>query len=81
MISDKLKKVILTKLNLKDFDIQDATLANQVPGWDSLSHMAILMEVERVYGIRFRMQDVLKLKNIGELQALVDKKAVENTKK
>jgi len=74
MISPRLKQVIFTELKLDDFDLTDETIAPQVPGWDSLSHVAILAAVEKEFGIRFRGLEVLRLKNVGELQALVDRK-------
>ena len=74
MISDKLKKVILQTLDLDDFDLRDETLATQVPGWDSLKHVEIILAVERAFGIHFRTLEILRLPNVGALQALVDKK-------
>jgi acyl carrier protein len=74
MISPRLKKAILEQLKLDDYDLRDDTLASQVPGWDSLSHVRILTAVENEFGIRFRGLEVVRLKNVGELQALVDKK-------
>jgi len=74
MISDRLKRVILGVLRLDDFDLQDGTTAAEVPGWDSLTHVAILAAVEKEFGIRFRSLEVLRLKNVGELQALVSRK-------
>jgi acyl carrier protein len=74
MISPELKKAILDQLKLDDFDLRDETTADHVPGWDSLSHVQILTAVENAFGIRFRGLEVLGLKNVGELQALVDKK-------
>ncbi len=74
MISERLKKVILGELKLDDFNLQESTTANLVPGWDSLRHVAILVAVEKEYGIRFRSLEVIRLKNVGELQALVDRK-------
>lgn len=74
MISDRLKGVVLGVLKLDDFDLQDNTTAAEVPGWDSLTHVAILAAVEKEYGIRFRSLEVLRLKNVGELQALVSRK-------
>jgi acyl carrier protein len=75
MISERLKQVLLQELELSDFDITGQTKANEVPGWDSLKHLGILAAVEKAYQIRFRSLEVMRLKNIGELQALVDKKA------
>ena len=75
MISSRLKKVILEVLKLDDFDLRDGTVAYQVPGWDSLSHVIILVAIEKEYGIRFNVSEVLRLKNLGDLQALIDTKA------
>jgi acyl carrier protein len=72
MVSDKLKKVILAELELDAWDIQDQTTAGTVPGWDSLSHVRIISAVEAAYGIRFRTAEIVRLKNVGQLQALVD---------
>lgn len=74
MISDKLKKTILNELNLDDFDFQDDSTADQVPGWDSLSHINVILAVEKEFNIRFKPYELLKLKNIGELQSLVNSK-------
>jgi len=74
MISERLKSVILRELNLQDFPILVETNAVDVPGWDSLSHVRILAAVESEYGIRFRGLEVMRLKKIEDLQALVDRK-------
>ena len=74
MISDRLKAVILRELRLEAFELKDTTLARDVPGWDSLSHASVLAAVEKEFGITFRSLEVLRLKNLGDLQALVDRK-------
>jgi len=74
MISPELKKVILTELNLDDFDLQDETMAPEVPGWDSLNHVNIILAVEKNFNIKFKSYEVLRLKNVGDLQKLVDLK-------
>ena len=77
MISDRLKAVLLNELQLDEFPITDQTLASQVPGWDSLRHVQILLAVEKEYSIRFKTLEVLRLKNIGELQTLVERKLTQ----
>jgi acyl carrier protein len=74
MISERLKKVILEQLELEDFAIDDRTTAAMVPGWDSLSHARIVAAVEDEYGIRFDLREIVRLENVGQLQALVDRK-------
>lgn len=74
MISDKLKKTILAELKLENFDFQDDTTADQVPGWDSLSHLNVILAIENEFNIRFKPYDLLKLKNIEQLQSLINSK-------
>ena len=74
MISEKLKRIILKTLDIEEFDLQDATRASDVPGWDSLSHAKVILQVERAYAIRFKTMELLRLKNVGDLQALVGQK-------
>lgn len=74
MVSEKLKKIILDALRLEDFDIQDETTASMVPGWDSLSHVKIITAIEESYAIRFKTLEVIRLKNVGQLQRVIDAK-------
>jgi acyl carrier protein len=75
MISDSLKRIILEALRLEDWDINDDTTADMVPGWDSLSHVRVIMAVEDSYGIRFKTLELIRLKNVGQLQQLIDAKS------
>jgi acyl carrier protein len=74
MITQELKRVILTALKLDDWNITDDTLATQVPGWDSLNHVNVILAVENHFHVRFKPVEVLKLKNIGDLQRLLTSK-------
>lgn len=74
MITSELKQVILKSLNLDNWEINDDTLAEQVPGWDSLNHVNVILAVEENFGVHFKSREVLTLKNIGDLQRLLDSK-------
>ncbi len=77
MISGELKKVIRGALKIDDWELTDSTIAAQVPGWDSLSHVNVVIAVEKHFGVRFRSAEVLRLKNVGDLQHLVDSKLAQ----
>ncbi len=74
MISNELKQAVLEALKLDDWEFADETTAAQVPGWDSLSHVNVILAVEKKFGVRFKNLEVLKLKNVGDLQRLLDSK-------
>ena len=54
MITQELKRVILTALKLDDWDIKDETIATQIPGWDSLNHVNVILAVENHFRVRFK---------------------------
>jgi acyl carrier protein len=72
MISRELKDVILNTLKLDEWEIEDKTIAAQVPGWDSLSHVNVILEVEKKFNVHFSNLEILKLRTVGDLQRLVD---------
>ena len=74
MITNELKQVILKILNLDNWEINDDTLAEQVPGWDSLNHVNVILAIEEHFSVHFKSREVLTLKNIGDLQRLLDSK-------
>jgi acyl carrier protein len=75
MISERLKSIIRAELRLEaSFPIDEQTTAQKVPGWDSLGNVALLSAIEHEFGIRFRTLEVLRIPNVGALQALVFRK-------
>jgi acyl carrier protein len=74
MISDKLKQIILRELELEDFEINSQIMANEIPGWDSLKHISVIVAIEEAYEIRLPGREVRNLANIGELQELINDK-------
>jgi acyl carrier protein len=50
------------------------TTADDIDGWDSLSHMNLISAVELTFKVRFALGELQKLKNVGMLVGLVDKK-------
>jgi acyl carrier protein len=48
--------------------------ADDVSDWDSLSHVRLMLTVEKVFGVRFTASQVGSLKNVGELIDLLQTK-------
>jgi acyl carrier protein len=53
---------------------EDMTAAD-VPTWDSLSNINMIIAVEKTFGVKFSIKDVRSLKNVGELLELIKRKA------
>ena len=48
------------------------TGAADVEGWDSLTHVTLVLTIEKAFAIRFKSSQVASLKNVGELADLID---------
>ncbi len=66
-ISDKIKTVLISILEHDNFEMNDDLTALDVDGWDSLSHMLIITQIEEEFNIKFKLRDLNKLKNMGSL--------------
>jgi len=51
----------------------DMTAAD-VEAWDSLTHINLIVDIEREFKVRFTTGEITGLKTVGDLAALVDKK-------
>jgi acyl carrier protein len=45
--------------------------AKDVDGWDSLTHIRLILSVEKVFKIKFTNSEITNLENVGELVALI----------
>jgi acyl carrier protein len=55
--------------------VSDSMSAADVPTWDSLSNINMIIAVEKAFGVKFSIKDVRNLKNVGELLELIKRKA------
>jgi acyl carrier protein len=44
--------------------------ADDVDGWDSLSHIRLILSVQKKFGVKFSPVEMNRLKNVGDLIAL-----------
>ncbi len=74
IIIDKLRTIFINVLEHEDFEINDELSAGDVSGWDSLSHMLIIGEVEEMFSIKFKFKELNKMKNLGDMITLIGNK-------
>lgn len=56
-------------------EITDITTADDIEGWDSLEHVNLIVMVEKRFKVKFTMDEILALKNVGNMADLVLKKS------
>lgn len=51
------------------------TTANEVSGWDSLTHMSLIHQVEAEFGVKFKLPEILRFKNVGDMVEAIRKRS------
>ena len=50
------------------------TTAKDIPQWDSLAHVQVMVLIEKAAGIRFATSEIQGLTSLGDLVDLIDQK-------
>jgi acyl carrier protein len=54
-----------------ELTIGPGTTARDIPDWDSLAHIQLMVATEQAFGMRFNTGEVASLNNVGEMVALI----------
>jgi acyl carrier protein len=57
--------------------LSESLSANDVDNWDSLTHMILITEIETKFNIKFKLKELNKMKNVGNLVGIISAKLSE----
>ncbi len=67
----QLTDIFRTVLDDDTLVLQPETTAADIPAWDSMNHITIVVEAERHFGIKVRTAEIESLRNVGDFVALI----------
>tara|TARA_B110000046_G_scaffold95532_1_gene103249 strand:+ start:2268 stop:2507 length:240 start_codon:yes stop_codon:yes gene_type:complete len=54
--------------------IKEEFSSNDVDGWDSLTHIMLIVEIEKNFQIKFLSSEIVSWKNVGEMIDCINEK-------
>lgn len=69
-----LDQVFRKVLKRDNITLTETTTANDVEGWDSLTNMLLISEIEKTFQLHFSFREIVRLKNVGDLCAAIARK-------
>lgn len=70
-VLEKVADVIREVFDDEGITVTDATVANDVNGWDSLMHITLIGTIEDEFDVKFAMKDVVGMANVGQMVDLI----------
>nr|WP_010545413.1 acyl carrier protein [Sphingomonas elodea] len=70
----RVREIMIDVFDDEDLTITPATTADDVDEWDSLSHIRLIVAMERAFGIKFANAEIESLENVGDLIDAIAKK-------
>ena len=73
-LRDRLTSVFRDVFDDPSIAIFDGMTAADVEGWDSLTHVTLIVAAEKAFDVKFSTRDIQSLHNVGGFVALIRKK-------
>ena len=71
---EKLQEVFRDVFDDEEIIIDVDTTADTIDAWDSLTHVQLIVAVEKEFAVKFSTVEIMKMKNVGEFIDLINKK-------
>lgn len=71
---ERIQEIMADTFDLDDLTVTRETTAADVEEWDSLSHIRLIVAIERAFGIKFTNAEIESLSNVGELLDTIEAK-------
>lgn len=76
-IQKRVNEIFRDLFDNDSIEVTDSTTAADVAGWDSLTHITLINEIEAEFGMKFMMKEVLTMQNVGEMLDILQQRATE----
>lgn len=73
-IMNQVNTIFVDILDNPDIKINYETTANDVEEWDSLTHIQLVVAIEKHFKIRFSSSEIQNFKNVGEMCESIKRK-------
>lgn len=73
-ILKKMEEIFVDVLDLDEIELNEDTTADDIDEWDSLSHIQLIVAIEKGFGIKLTAREVKELADVGEMVSCIQNK-------
>lgn len=73
-ILKQMEEIFKDVLDLEELELTEDTTADDIDEWDSLSHIQLIVAIEKGFGIKLTAREVKELADVGEMVSCIQSK-------
>ena len=70
-IYERLNEVFRDVFDDTTIEVNANTTSSDIEDWDSLEHINLIVAIENEFGMKFNMNEVTTMKNVGEMVEII----------
>lgn len=70
----KVQTIFRDVLDNEEIVLTDETMANDIEEWDSLSHIQLIVAIEKAFGVKFTSLEIKELGDVGDMCQCIERK-------
>lgn len=75
-VLQQVQAIIRAQFDDESIEITDATVVDDIPDWDSVAHVQIMVAIENQFGILFDAEEYTEFADVGEMIDCIGEKLV-----
>lgn len=70
----KVQDIFRDILDNDEIELNESVTADDIEEWDSLSHIQLVVAIEKAFGVRFKSEEMMSWKNVGDMIECISNK-------
>ncbi len=72
MVLENVIKIVAESLGIRESEINENTVMEQVEAWDSLTHMELIANLESEYQTEFTVDEIMEMISVKKIVEMVE---------
>ena len=71
---EEIQKIVATNLGVSQASVRPESTTSDLPEWDSLNHLLIVMDIEKAFQFKFVLEEIAGLDSVEKILKAVEKR-------
>lgn len=73
-MESRLEEIVRKLFSITARNIDENWTSDDIPEWDSVNHLNLILEIEKEFGIKLGIEDMLTVETIGDIARVLQEK-------